>query len=87
MYTFLTTCAHVALLFDSPATRCTPLSHNPQPSLLLSCRAVLQTFLPLLVLGIIFSSIFLLTRNLLSPIILHSLWNIFVLYNLLCRPV
>lgn len=70
------------------ALPCLPLvPHNPQPSLLLSCRAALQTFLPLLVLGIIFSSIFLLTRNLLSPIILHSLWNIFVLYNLLCRPV
>ena len=45
-----------------------------------------QTFLPLLLLGIVFSSIFLATRNLLPPMILHSAWNIFVLYNLLFRP-
>lgn len=50
------------------------------------CHFRLQTFLPLLVLGIIFSLIFLITRNLLPPIILHSLWNIYVLINLFLKP-
>ena len=47
------------------------------------CHFRLQTFLPLLVLGILFSSVFVLTRNLLPPILLHSLWNLFVLGNLI----
>ena len=51
-----------------------------------SSPPISQTFLPLLLLGIVFSSIFLATRNLLPPMILHSAWNIFVLYNLLFRP-
>jgi membrane protease YdiL (CAAX protease family) len=42
----------------------------------------LQTFLPLLVLGMVFSCVFLLTRNLLPPIVLHSFWNVFVLSRL-----
>ena len=49
------------------------------------CHFRLQTFLPLLLLGMVFSGIFLYTRNLLPPIMLHSAWNIFVLFNLLFR--
>ncbi|GAX74910.1 hypothetical protein CEUSTIGMA_g2356.t1 [Chlamydomonas eustigma] len=51
------------------------------------CHFRLQTFLPLLMLGIVFSLVFLATRNLLPPIVLHSVWNIYVLLNLLFRPV
>lgn len=47
------------------------------------CHFRLQTFFPLLLLGVIFSSVFVVTRNLLPPIVLHSLWNLFVLSNLL----
>jgi len=50
------------------------------------CHFRLQTFLPLLMLGIVFSLVFLATRNLIPPIVLHSAWNIYVLFNLLFRP-
>jgi len=43
------------------------------------CHFRLQTFLPLLVLGMVFSGVFLVTRNLLPTIVLHSAWNVFVL--------
>ncbi len=66
-----------------------PTVHAPCHALLtqvsapLSCRAALQTFLPLLLLGAVFSIVFITTRNLLPPIVLHSLWNVFVIWNLL----
>lgn len=50
------------------------------------CHFRLQTFAPLLVLGVVFSIVFLKTRNLLPPVLLHSLWNIYVLMNLVLRP-
>jgi hypothetical protein len=34
----------------------------------------------------VFSTVFLATRNLLPPMVLHSAWNVFVLANLLLRP-
>lgn len=33
-------------------------------------------------LGGVFSAVFVRTRNLLPPIVLHSLWNVYVLSNL-----
>lgn len=45
-------------------------------------RPLAQTFLPLLMLGGVFSAVFVRTRNLLPPIVLHSLWNVYVLSNL-----
>ncbi|KAG1671715.1 hypothetical protein FOA52_007507, partial [Chlamydomonas sp. UWO 241] len=67
--------------------------YMPVPAAVLSssllfamCHFRLQTFLPLLILGIVFSTVFLATRNLLPPILLHSAWNVFVLFNLLFRP-
>lgn len=63
-----------------------PFSSSTRPLLVVPPSPPLQTFLPLLILGMVFSSIFLYTRNLLPPIILHSAWNIFVLMNLLFRP-
>lgn len=42
----------------------------------------LQTLLPLLVLGVVFSAVFLQQRNLLPAVVLHSFWNIYVLFNL-----
>ncbi|KAL6755451.1 CAAX protease self-immunity-domain-containing protein [Haematococcus lacustris] len=50
------------------------------------CHFRLQTFLPLLILGCVFSCVYITTRNLLPPTLLHSLWNVFVLVNLLLRP-
>lgn len=50
------------------------------------CHFRLQTFAPLFILGVVFSMVFLKTRNLLPPVLLHSLWNIFVLSNLVLRP-
>lgn len=55
-----------------------PLSSPPPPPA--------QTFLPLLVLGGVFSAVFLATGNLLPTVVAHSLWNIFVLANLMWRP-
>lgn len=48
-------------------------------------RRAAQTFLPLLVLGVVFSVVYLSTRNLLPPMVLHSAWNVFVLANLLLK--
>ncbi|KAG2450646.1 hypothetical protein HYH02_004486 [Chlamydomonas schloesseri] len=50
------------------------------------CHFRLQTFLPLLVLGGVFSAIFIRTNNLLPPILLHSAWNLYVLVSLVLRP-
>lgn len=65
-------------------------AHNPHQhcvhvgSFIVLC-CTLQIFIPLLVLGVVFSSVFLITRNLVPPMVLHSAWNIFVLANLLLR--
>lgn len=50
------------------------------------CHFRLQTFAPLVLLGLIFSVLFHKTNNLLPPIVLHSLWNFYVLFQLLVRP-
>jgi len=50
------------------------------------CHFRLQTFLPLLALGVVFALLFLRTRNLLPPILAHSLWNLYVLASLVLRP-
>lgn len=47
------------------------------------CHFRHQTFLPLLMLGSVFSAIFIKTRNLLPPIVLHSLWNVYVMFSLI----
>ncbi|KAF5828196.1 CAAX protease self-immunity-domain-containing protein [Dunaliella salina] len=47
------------------------------------CHFRHQTFLPLLMLGSVFSAIFIKTRNLLPPIVLHSLWNVYVMLSLI----
>lgn len=45
----------------------------------------LQRFLPLMLLGIILGTLFVRTRNLLSCIAFHSLWNAYIFYQLTCR--
>lgn len=51
-----------------------------------SCHFRLQTFLPLLVLGVVFALVFIRTNNLIPPILLHSAWNMYVLVMLVLRP-
>ncbi|GIL61027.1 hypothetical protein Vafri_15400 [Volvox africanus] len=51
-----------------------------------SCHFRMQTFLPLLVLGVVFSGVFIKTNNLIPPILLHSAWNMYVLVTLVLRP-
>ncbi|EFJ49865.1 hypothetical protein VOLCADRAFT_80447 [Volvox carteri f. nagariensis] len=51
-----------------------------------SCHFRMQTFLPLLVLGVVFSGVFIRTKNLIPPILLHSAWNMYVLVTLVLRP-
>jgi membrane protease YdiL (CAAX protease family) len=46
------------------------------------CHFRLQTFLPLLVLGVVFAVVYLRTNSLVPPILLHSAWNLYVLANL-----
>lgn len=43
----------------------------------------LQRFIPLFCLGLILGVVYVRTRNLMSPIALHSLWNMFIFWNLL----
>ncbi|GLC35872.1 hypothetical protein PLESTB_000514600 [Pleodorina starrii] len=50
------------------------------------CHFRMQTFLPLLVLGVVFSAVFIRTNNLIPPILLHSAWNMYVLVTLVLRP-
>ena len=50
------------------------------------CHFRAQTVLPLLLLGTLFSFIFMRTHNLVAPIVLHSLWNVYVLITLIVRP-
>ncbi|KAG2489064.1 hypothetical protein HYH03_012500 [Edaphochlamys debaryana] len=50
------------------------------------CHFRKQTFLPLLVLGVVFSGVFIRTNNLIPPILLHSFWNVYVLLSLVLRP-
>jgi membrane protease YdiL (CAAX protease family) len=45
----------------------------------------LQRFLPLMLLGIILGTLFVCTRNLMSCITFHSLWNAYIFYQLTCR--
>ncbi|KAK9915094.1 hypothetical protein WJX75_004689 [Coccomyxa subellipsoidea] len=47
----------------------------------------LQRFLPLVMLGIIFGSLFVRTRNLAPCVLLHSLWNAYIFWQLTCRGV
>lgn len=49
------------------------------------CHFRLATFAPLLVLGVGCGAVYLRTNNLLAPIVLHSLWNMFVLATLAWR--
>ena len=45
----------------------------------------LQRFLPLVLLGIIFGTLLVRTRNLLPCVLLHSLWNAYIFWQLTCR--
>jgi membrane protease YdiL (CAAX protease family) len=50
-----------------------------------SAHLRLATFAPLLLLGLVFAFVYQRTHNLLPPILLHSGWNLYVIYNLLYR--
>lgn len=45
----------------------------------------LQRFAPLLLLGIIMGTLFVRSRNLLTSVALHSLWNMWVFWQVCCR--
>ncbi|CAG9461463.1 unnamed protein product [Pedinophyceae sp. YPF-701] len=45
----------------------------------------LQRFLPLLALGSMMGALFLHSRNILAPILLHSLWNVYILVSMALR--
>jgi len=45
----------------------------------------LQRFAPLLLLGIIFGTLFVRSRNLVSSVALHSLWNLYIFAQLCWR--
>ena len=45
----------------------------------------LQRFAPLLMLGIIMGTLFVRSRNLLTSVALHSLWNMWVFWQVCCR--
>uniref|UniRef100_A0A7S0YGQ9 CAAX prenyl protease 2/Lysostaphin resistance protein A-like domain-containing protein n=1 Tax=Polytomella parva TaxID=51329 RepID=A0A7S0YGQ9_9CHLO len=47
------------------------------------CHFKQSTFLPLLALGVLFSSVFLATNNLVPSVVLHGLWNLYVLHGLI----
>ena len=64
----------------------------PMPASLLLTSAVfamahfsLQRLIPLVLLGLILGAVYLRTRNLLAPVVLHSLWNMYIFWNLLRR--
>ena len=44
-----------------------------------------QRLIPLVLLGIVLGLVYLRTRNLFAPVALHSLWNMYIFYNLLMR--
>lgn len=46
------------------------------------CHFRADTFAPLMVLGLVFGGVFLRSNNLAPPIVLHSCWNVYVLYAL-----
>ena len=45
----------------------------------------LQRFIPLSLLGLILGTVYLYSRSLAAPIMLHSLWNLYIFWNLLKR--
>ncbi len=45
----------------------------------------MQRFLPLVLLGTIFGTLLVRTRNLLPCVLLHSLWNAYIFWQLTCR--
>jgi len=45
----------------------------------------IQRLFPLVILGVLFGSLFATSRNLLSPILLHSLWNVYTLLSMSFR--
>lgn len=66
--------------------------YMPRPISLLLTSAVfailhfsVQRFIPLVLLGLILGFIYMRTRNLVAPIALHSVWNMYIFYNLLRR--
>lgn len=71
-----------------PAQALLPASGAALASAVLFAAAHLRvaTFAPLLLLGLVFAVVYQRSRNLLPPILLHSGWNLYVLYNLIGRP-
>ena len=66
--------------------------YMPQAAALLLTSAVfamlhfsVQRFIPLVLLGVVLGVVYMRTRNLVAPIALHSLWNMYIFYNLLVR--
>ncbi|KAF8055665.1 hypothetical protein HT031_006687 [Scenedesmus sp. PABB004] len=49
------------------------------------CHFRAETFAPLLLLGLVFGGLYVRTNNLLPPMLLHSLWNMYVLGTLVLR--
>lgn len=43
----------------------------------------LQRLIPLIILGLILGVVYVRTHNLMAPIALHSLWNMYIFWNLL----
>ena len=64
----------------------------PMPLSLLLTSAVfamahfsLQRLAPLALLGLILGAVYLRTRNLIAPVFLHSLWNMYIFWHLVKR--
>ena len=45
----------------------------------------MQRFLPIMLLGMILGTLYARTRNLLPCVLLHSLWNAYIFWQLTCR--
>jgi membrane protease YdiL (CAAX protease family) len=46
-----------------------------------------QRFIPLVALGFVMGTVYVRSKNLLSSILLHSLWNLYIFYQLAARGV
>lgn len=63
--------------------KCDSQGHNAM--LCAGAHFSMQRFLPLVLLGIIFGTVLVRTRNLLPCVLLHSLWNAYIFWQLTCR--
>ena len=44
-----------------------------------------QRFLPLVMLGLLMGTVYIRTRNLLTPVALHAFWNVYIFWRLLAK--